>query len=217
MTTNSVSFLRLICTASGGAGRYALKNDLNREIMENQKTIDGICLSCFEPVAWFVSESRVLFNCSNCGSEINTEEMQSLLDIVENAVKHGYLYPRIETLRPSTEKFDLAIAPVLIWMGLAALGGIVGGISYDIIKVAFQRITKKNDKVEIYCKGKTDFEKKKITIGLQLVATLDLTDDELRCFTSKVEEYVKGSKQLKAIKKHRLSKKIGERILPNDD
>ena len=185
--------------------------------MQNQRTIDGVCLCCFEPVAWMVSEKRIRLNCSKCGCDIETEDMQSLLDIVEGAVRHGYLYPKVEALRPPTEKFDLAMAPVLIWMGLAALGGIVGGISYDIIKIAFKRITRKNNKIDIYCKGKTDFKKREITIGLQLVATLDLTDDEFRDFTISVQEHIRKSNQLEKIKKHCLAKKIGEKILHDQD
>jgi len=128
------------------------------------------------------------------------------LEIAKDAVIHRYLYPVVydhDRAAGIHRRYALTAEPILVWLALAALGGIIGGASYDVVKLAMRKVLKGKDKsVSVRCLGYSDPATGSISIGVQKVASIWLSDEQLDALISGMESYVQDqSRDSRAVAK----------------
>ncbi len=102
------------------------------------------CATLFEPL------SRDLVVCPNCHSTIPFEQYDRLIRYANAAVRFGYVYRRVyENQYQQDEqdshvhihiRYSLPIDEILAFAALAVLSGIIGNLSYDIVKAVLKKI-----------------------------------------------------------------------------
>jgi len=101
-----------------------------------------LCIHCatfFEPL------DKDSPTCPNCGSLIDLEQYDKLLHYASAAVRYGYVYRRTceniyEKEQSVNVRFSLPVDEILAFAGLAALSGMIGNLSYDIVKAVLKKI-----------------------------------------------------------------------------
>ena len=104
-----------------------------------------ICLNCgnISKVGTFKTQEII---CPSCGFFIESSDYFEIIELSEEMVRMGYLYrKRYETDYQIDEtlssRYCLAALPdELIFIGVAAVTGIIGGLSYDIFKEIISKI-----------------------------------------------------------------------------
>jgi len=100
-------------------------------------TISVICINCAEV---FSIKESLYIECPKCGYKIERKSYNELLKYCHDAARFGYEYRlKYEKLKLDEKRIQkrYKVEPTNIYfsfMALAALSGIVGGISYDIVK-----------------------------------------------------------------------------------
>lgn len=152
------------------------------------------CYECFKPLTPEDESETVI--CGSCGAKLELKTVRTLLAFTRAAVTEGYVYPLVyerDRERGVQRRYQLEIDAVLVWLGLAALAGIIGGVSYDFAKALMRRILQRDGKTtSIVSVGRTEFVDGKaqiISIGEKHVTTIELTDAQLERLLCGVAEY----------------------------
>ncbi|MFC1876504.1 hypothetical protein ACFL2E_04430 [Thermodesulfobacteriota bacterium] len=109
---------------------------------ENESNNIRICLRCIN-IFQIDQDSPV---CPSCGTQFNEEEYKTALRYAKDAVYFGYYYRNYyeKQLRDKgkVEKhgFISPPEPLLSWIALVALSGIIGSISYDLFTAVIKKI-----------------------------------------------------------------------------
>ena len=113
------------------------------------------CPSCSAPLTDIVEGESV--SCRQCALTVAYEELDEALQLAYDAATYGYLYPKAEGREDAQrrkERYSLITEPYLVWLALAALGGIVGNLSYDVVKAAMRRLLGAIKRIPIIAEGK---------------------------------------------------------------
>ena len=101
-----------------------------------------LCLSC----AAVFKKTTNTSSCPDCGREVDFDKFNKMLRSAKSAVYFGYMYPKAyEKQRREkgkvTTKYRLIDPDLLLqFIGIAAISGIIGGASYDIVKKIARKI-----------------------------------------------------------------------------
>jgi len=151
----------------------------------------GVCPGCFGSAKWVRTVGVLRTRCSRCG-EREWTGIKRLWQVSERAAVDGYLYPLLTDRGPATKRYSLIPDPVVTWLALAVLSGVAGNLTYDLLKVAFRRITRRHRKLRILSRGSTDVNTGRITIGRELQLSVMLSDSELSKCEARLRRYFVG-------------------------
>ena len=96
--------------------------------------------------------------CDNCGQSLDVSVLEATYQYSRYVVYYGHQYRKYyEGLRGQENKARPSLAFIgdaFAWLGMAVLSGIVGGVSYDVLKTVFIRMrdqARKNAKYDHGC------------------------------------------------------------------
>jgi hypothetical protein len=123
------------------------------------------------------------------------------------------MYPVVTARGRSSKRYSLLPEPIVAWLALAALSGIVGNLAYDVVKAAFQRITKRRKQTRILSGGSIDLSKHITVIGPQFQRRIIWTDAELDECYRRLSEYFKSKpRELRAARRLLTGASVGAGI-----
>lgn len=160
--------------------------------------VHGYCIECFSSVSWLPSARTA--RCHRCNATTPLKDLAPLLNFAREAVMYGYLYPKASRKDESAgvrKRYALEPATILVWLGLAALGGIVGGLSHDLVKLAMKKILARKTRVPVFSRGKVNLSRKIITIGYEKGMTLILSEEELTLLMRSVRNHLIRSRDIR--------------------
>ena len=149
----------------------------------------SLCPGCFGNAEWTRTVGLVRTRCPSCG-ERSWPGLKRLGHLSERAAVNGYLYPLMVERRPS-KRHQLAPDAVVTWLALAVLSGVAGNLSYDLLKAALGKITKRRKKLEVVAHGSADVNSGRIVIGPEAQLTVNWSDEELEAFVRRLRAYYK--------------------------
>ena len=94
--------------------------------------------------------------------------------------------------RPS-KRHQLAPDAVVTWLALAVLSGVAGNLSYDLLKAAPGKITKRRKKLEVVAHGSADVNSGRIVIGPEAQLTVNWSDEEARSMRAAPSRVLQGA------------------------
>ena len=162
--------------------------------------VHGSCIECFSSVSWLPSARTA--RCHRCHAITPLKDLAPLLNLARDAVMYGYLYPKASRKDKSAgvrKRYVLDPATILVWLGLAALGGIVAGLSHDLVKLAMRKILARKTRVPVFSRGKPDLSRKIITIRYEKEMTLILSEEELTVLMRSVRNYLISSRDIRRL------------------
>ena len=89
--------------------------------------------------------------CPNCGEEIDRKAYNRVLSKLNQYILFGYQYREKYENQLKTEgeiktKYQLLpLSDIFAWVGLAVLGGVIGGASWDFVKYVSKKIASQTD------------------------------------------------------------------------
>jgi DNA-directed RNA polymerase subunit RPC12/RpoP/transcriptional regulator with XRE-family HTH domain len=103
---------------------------------------------CFKCAEIFSATNSRNYTCPSCGFKITSIKYSKIVNRAYSAVYFGYLY-RLEYEKQISKKgevvehYQMAPPPeLLLFIGVAALSGVIGNLTYDLLKNAIQWIIK---------------------------------------------------------------------------
>ena len=172
--------------------------------MRTTSTHSGYCIECFTGISW--SPRARYARCNNCQAKIVLKDLEPVLEFVNDAVTDGYLYPTIykrDGLKGVKRRYSLIIDPILVWLALAAIGGIVGGLSYELVKAAMRKIRGRKTRIPIFSRGKVDLSTETIMLGYEWEITLTLSEEELKSLISGVRKHYLESQDVPRLRRRK--------------
>jgi hypothetical protein len=102
---------------------------------------------CFECATVYAGGKRQR-RCPKCGKSINRLKYQRIVDASYEAVQYGHLYrdyfERLEGRDGARTWACLAVDEIWVFAGVAALSGIIGNASYEVVKAVIRKIVAAN-------------------------------------------------------------------------
>ena len=145
--------------------------------------INALCLQC---ATLLPSGTEELIFCPACGFSIQRSTFQQLFDYASDAIEIGFHYRRKCEVEGITNKRSSLppLSEIWVFVALAALIGIIGNATYDLVKKTIRKI--------IPTQGKAREETKRTTGSF-----LDLEDDSfLNLFIEYMSDFHNGFNNL---------------------
>jgi hypothetical protein len=95
---------------------------------------------CFSCGAIFIAKDEIALSCPDCGFSYDIHNYRKILNYALKVTRFGYCYRRRyeinydETFKHKIRYYLGPIDQILIFIGVAAISGIIGGASYDLVK-----------------------------------------------------------------------------------
>lgn len=156
---------------------------------------------CFSCANVFRLKKEMNLTCPECGFTVNLDNYEKLFKYANDAVYFGYCYRKtyekdFKNEGKITNRYALApLSEIFIFIGIAAICGIIGGISYDIVKKVISKMKYKtsNIKIKYYYKDLNKI----------------LNDSkELRIFIEYIDEFCGGLNNIKQEIKYEIKKEM---------
>jgi DNA-directed RNA polymerase subunit RPC12/RpoP len=146
--------------------------------MTNQKDISyALCFNC---AAVYSLSDTSQYKCPYCKHSVDAELYKEVIDYAKTAVHFGYNYRKkyedqIQTQGEINAHYCLSDpSSILCFIGIAALSGIIGNLSYDIVKKVIGKIIRSSKKV--------DYDIDETTMQL-------LNDFKIKIFVQYIQEF----------------------------
>jgi len=145
-----------------------------------------LCIACANVVR---DRGKSVLVCPECHFRIGRARYERIRSYAETATRFGYAYRRhFESRPPKNVHPSISVDDALLFAGLAAVGGIIGNASYDVVK-AFARRVFLNVAAKI--KGdQRDYEVEEVVEYVQEYHTHGVSNLSLRVRTGIREEFL---------------------------
>lgn len=185
---------------------------MRTEPQSGRSAMLAFCIECLSPIV--LSPKLRTVKCIRCRAVISRRDLDAAIEFARNIVLYGYLYPRVLARDKAAEvrkRYALVPDPILVWLGLAAVGGIIGDLSYDLVKVGIKKILGRKTKVPIISRGQTDLSTKAIMLGEQKVMTLVFSQSEIEAFIRALRKEIDRSQDKR--RRQAEKRKLVDRII----
>lgn len=139
-------------------------------------------LICFNCANLFSYEGGSNIVCPECAFSINRKVYNRLINYASEAAEYGYLYR--QTYEKDFHKgklnsrYQISFDEIWIFAALAALSGVIGNATYDLIKIAINKIRRK----------RAEFTKASIFVSASRVLG---NEEQFKLFLRYIEEFHK--------------------------